>query len=122
MCFFAKNYKIVSSNLKPRVQLGRQASKNEITNQSRGLPLGGCLLWVVLLKMTEVAQIYGLLFPNVYLFKNSSGHSVCECLTCRTAIKIEMYFYPFYKTSRDKKELEPILRLLNPCTATTPAL
>jgi hypothetical protein len=28
-------------------------------------PLDSCLLWVVFLKMTEVAQVYGLLFPNV---------------------------------------------------------
>jgi hypothetical protein len=29
VCFFAKNYKIDSSNLKPRVHLGRQASKKK---------------------------------------------------------------------------------------------
>jgi hypothetical protein len=39
MCFFAKNYKIVSSNLKPRVRLGRQASKNEINKSKPWAPI-----------------------------------------------------------------------------------
>jgi hypothetical protein len=39
MCFFAKNSKIVSSNLKPRVHLGRQASKNEINKSKPWSPI-----------------------------------------------------------------------------------
>jgi hypothetical protein len=39
MCFFAKKYKIVSSNLKPRVHLGRQASKNEINKSKPWSPI-----------------------------------------------------------------------------------
>jgi hypothetical protein len=39
MCFFAKNYKIVSSNLKPRVHLGCQASKNEINKSKPWSPI-----------------------------------------------------------------------------------
>jgi hypothetical protein len=39
MCLFAKNYKIVSSNLKPRVHLGRQASKNEINKSKPWSPI-----------------------------------------------------------------------------------
>jgi hypothetical protein len=37
--FFCKNYKIVSSNQKPRVHLGRQASKNEINKSKPWSPI-----------------------------------------------------------------------------------
>jgi hypothetical protein len=46
MCFFAKNYKIVSSNLKPRVHLGRQASKNEINKSKPWSPIVRVNRWV----------------------------------------------------------------------------
>jgi hypothetical protein len=39
MCFFAKNYKIDSSNLKPKVHLGRQASKNEVNKSKPWSPI-----------------------------------------------------------------------------------